>query len=268
MPHTLAFIGAGNMAEAIARAAIDSGVLPADRLIAADPSPQRREALAQLGVAVSESNADVIAASSQVMLAVKPQMMPAAAADLAGHLRDDQVVISIMAGVTTAKLAEAIGRPARIVRVMPNTPVQVGAGMAGVAMGAHAKAGDDELTMKIFSAAGKAMRVPEKMLDAVTAVSGSGPAYVFYLAEAMTRAARELGFSDVDADTLVRQTVLGAAKLLDAQPDISAAELRRRVTSPGGTTEAAVRHLDGNSTTAVVVNAVKAAHARSLELGR
>jgi pyrroline-5-carboxylate reductase len=122
--------------------------------------------------------------------------------------------------------------------------------------------------MKIFSAAGKAMRVPEKMLDAVTAVSGSGPAYVFYLAEAMTRAARELGFSDVDADTLVRQTVLGAAKLLDAQPDISAAELRRRVTSPGGTTEAAVRHLDGNSTTAVVVNAVKAAHARSLELGR
>jgi pyrroline-5-carboxylate reductase len=134
--------------------------------------------------------------------------------------------------------------------------------MAGIALGRHARPGDDEFAMKLFSAAGKAIRVPEEKLDAITAVSGSGPAYVFYLAEA----ARDLDLAD-DATTLVRQTILGAAHLLSQSPE-SAAELRRRVTSPGGTTQAALEHLQSQNTFEVVVEAIKAAQRRSAELGR
>ena len=266
MTYELGFIGAGNMAEAIARAALDKGVLSAGQMIASDPAEPRRGVFAALGIAATDDNAQVIAQSKQVLLAVKPQMMAAAAADLAAHLREDQVVLSIMAGITTAKLSAAVGRPVRCVRIMPNTPLQVGYGMAGVAMGQAARPGDDELAMRLFSAAGEAVRVEEAKLDAVTAVSGSGPAYVFYLAEAMEKAARELGLGD-DAPRFVRQTILGAAQLL-AQSEHPPAELRRLVTSPGGTTAAAIRHMDGNSTTAVIVNAVKAAHKRSIELGQ
>ncbi|MEO0587876.1 MAG: pyrroline-5-carboxylate reductase [Planctomycetota bacterium] len=274
--HTLAFVGAGNMAEAIARAAIDHGVLPADRLIAADPSEARRAVFAELGVATTDDNAAAVASAEQALVAVKPQALTTSAPggtplgpQIGSALRDGQVVISIMAGITTAKLAAALGKPADatpVVRVMPNTPMLVGRGMAGVALGPGANPGDDDLTMKLMSAGGsKAIRVDESALDAITAVSGSGPAYLFYLAEAMATAAAELGLAD-HADTLVRQTLLGAAELLSQSPE-SAAELRRRVTSPGGTTEAAINHLDNNASQQVIVNALKAAAERSAELG-
>lgn len=266
MVHKLGFIGAGNMAEAIARAAIDHGVLKAGEIIASDPTPARRELFASLGIAVG-SNEEVIRQSGQVLLAVKPQVMADAAADLGRFGTAEQVVISIMAGVTTAKLAAAIGRATRIVRVMPNTPMMVGLGMAGVCTGPDAQPGDDDLAMRLFSAGGsKAIRVKESDLDAITAVSGSGPAYVFYLAEAMEKAAAELGLKD-DARLLVSQTILGAAQLLATSAD-TPAELRRKVTSPGGTTEAAIRHLEGNKSIDVVVNAIKAAQKRSVELGK
>ncbi|MEO0963929.1 MAG: pyrroline-5-carboxylate reductase [Planctomycetota bacterium] len=273
LPHTLAFIGAGHMAEAIARAAIDHGVLPADRLIASDPTPERRVVFADLGVATTDDNAAAVASAEQVLLATKPQAITAAGGALARQfgdaLRDGQIVITIMAGITTAKLADALGRPADatpIVRVMPNTPMLVGRGMAGVALGPGARPGDDDLAMRLFSAGNsKAIRVDEPHLDAVTAVSGSGPAYLFYLAEAMTRAAHDLGLAD-HADTLVAQTLLGSAELL-ADSEHPPAELRRRVTSPGGTTEAAINHLDGNTSHDVIVNALKAAATRSVELG-
>ena len=137
--------------------------------------------------------------------------------------------------------------------------------MAGIARGRHARPGDEALAMKLFGAAGEAILVDESDLDAVTAVSGSGPAYVFYLAEAMERAAQELGLGE-HASLLVSQTILGAATLM-CRSDDSPEELRHKVTSPGGTTEAAVRHLDGNSTREVFINAIKAARDRSLELG-
>src|SRR5690606_36198081 len=134
--------------------------------------------------------------SAQVLLAVKPQVMAQAAAELAAHGRADQVVISIMAGIGSGKLAAAVGRPTRVVRVMPNTPMMVGLGMAGIALGGDAKPGDDALAMDLFSAGrSRAIRVAEKDLDAITAVSGSGPAYLCYLAEAMEKAARELGLA-------------------------------------------------------------------------
>ncbi|MBI1335344.1 MAG: pyrroline-5-carboxylate reductase [Phycisphaera sp.] len=263
--YSLGLLGAGNMAEAIVRSAIDRGVLSAAQIVASDPSEVRRAVFDALGVKTVSDNAQVIGTSAQVLIAVKPQVMKQAAADLAKGLTDSQVVISIMAGVTSAKLSKEIGRPTRVVRVMPNTPLLVGEGMAGVALGVDAKAGDDALAMKLFAAGGKAIRVEEKLIDSVTAVSGSGPAYVFYLAQLMEESARELGLGD-HARTLVAQTITGAAKLLAQSPD-SAEELRRKVTSPGGTTEAAIKHMQANGMDKTIIEAIHAAHKRSIELG-
>ena len=265
MRYDLGFIGAGNMAEAIIRAAVSRGVLAADRLIAADPSPERHRVLDSLGVASTDDNAEVVAASGTVLLAVKPQALPALSETLSRLDTERQVVVSIMAGLSSANIEAVIGRPARIVRVMPNTPLMVGRGMAGVSLGAHARPGDDDLALRLFCACGEAIRLPEADLDAVTAVSGSGPAYLFYLAEAMQQAAAELGLSD-HARLLVRQTLLGAAELLQ-QSDDPPAELRRKVTSPGGTTEAAIRHLDNRRVSTAIVKALQAAYDRSVELG-
>ena len=264
--YTLGFVGAGNMAEAIARGAIEKGVLSADQMIASDPSVARKQVFESLGIKVVESNAEVIAQSGQVMLAIKPQVLPELAGELAEHGREGQVLISIMAGIGSAKIAEAVGRPARVVRVMPNTPMMVGLGMSGLAMGEHAQAGDEALAMKLFGAAGEVVRVEEKLMDAVTAVSGSGPAYVYYLAEAMQQAAQDMGLGE-HARLFVAQTLMGAARMLMDSPD-TAAELRRKVTSPGGTTAAAIEHMESNQVGQIITDAVKAAEARGKALGR
>jgi pyrroline-5-carboxylate reductase len=260
------------MAEAIVKAVTASGMLRADQLVASDPSDVRRALFTGLGVTCVADNETVIRQSKQVLIAVKPQVMLQAAADLGRFGAIDQVIITIMAGVSSTKLAAAIaaGRggavaDVRVIRVMPNTPLQVGFGMAGIALGNGAKPGDEALALKLFTAGGKAVVVPESAIDAITAVSGSGPAYVFYLAEAMEAAAVKLGLGE-HARVLVAQTILGSAQLLAASTD-TPAELRRKVTSPGGTTEAAIKHMDGNKTIDVVVNAIKAAEARSKELG-
>lgn len=271
----LGFVGSGNMAEAIVRAAIEGGVLRTEQIVTFDPSPDRREAMSRLGVGVAESNEAVAAASEQVVLAVKPQAASAPAAEVGAALRSDHVVVSIMAGISTRRIAEMVragagaaagaGERVRVVRVMPNTPLMVGLGMAGVALGEEAEPGDDELTVSLLSAAGRAVRVEESALDAITAVSGSGPAYLFYLAQAMERAAAELGLGQ-HARLLVAQTLRGASELLAASED-DAATLRRKVASPGGTTEAALASLDAAAVDEAVVEAIRAAERRSRELG-
>ena len=267
MGYRLAFIGAGNMAEAIVRAALQQQAVRADELILADPSEQRRQLFADLGVTVTADNGEAIAPSEQVVLAVKPQTLPKVADELGAHLTADHVVISIMAGVRLAKLRQALGdHVRRLVRVMPNTPMLVGRGMSAIALGPDAQAGDDELAMMLLGAGGEAVRVDESAMDAVTAVSGSGPAYLFYLAEAMESAARELGLGD-QSPKLVAQTLVGAAHLLQNADD-DAATLRQRVASPGGTTEAALSHMDAHQMNQIIVNAIKAAAQRSEELGR
>lgn len=267
MTYELGFIGAGNMAEAIARAALDSALLEPGQMIAADPDPGRREVFKRLGVAVADANDPVITGSRHILLAIKPQTLGQVAADVGRQIDvDAQIVISIMAGVTIQRMCDVMGKPVRIVRVMPNMPLMIGCGMAAVAVGPNARPGDDALALRLFGAAGEAVSLPESQLDAVTAVSGSGPAYIFYLAEAMTEAAHALGL-DAHADLFVRQTILGSARLL-SDSDRSAADLRRQVTSPGGTTAAAVNHLEGNAMTQVFVNAIKAAADRSRELNQ
>lgn len=265
MRYELGMIGAGNMAEAIARGAIRTGVIQASRMVASDPSEERLRLFQSFGVERATDNAALVAEARTVMLAVKPQTLPKLGETLAQLDPDRQVVISIMAGISSVRIAAAAGKPVRVVRVMPNTPLMVGRGMAGVALGDHARPGDDELAMKLFGACGQAIRVRESDLDAVTAVSGSGPAYLFYLAEAMQQAADEMGLS-AHARLLVNQTLLGSAELL-CQSDDTPAELRRKVTSPGGTTAAAIQHLDQREVKAAVVAAMRAARDRSIELG-
>lgn len=264
MNYELGILGAGNMAEAIVRGSLANKVLTAANIIVSDVNPQRRNLFASLGVAVTEDNAQVVSSSHQIMLAVKPQTLPPIAPLLA-QVTHRQIVISIMAGVSTAKLETVAGHDLRSVRVMPNTPLMIGQGMTGVALGAHAQSGDEALTLKLFASGGQVVTVAEEKIDAITAVSGSGPAYVYYLAEAMEQAARELGLGDA-SPMLVKQTILGAAMLMLQSTDATDV-LRRKVTSPGGTTEAAIKHMEGNKTTLVIVNALKAAQKRAVELG-
>lgn len=263
--YELGFVGAGNMAEAIARGALRQGVMPVTRIFAADPAMPRRAVFQQIGITTGADAADVVARCRIIVLAVKPQFLPKLGPALAKIDPTQQTVISIMAGIPCAAIQEYITGAARIVRVMPNTPLLVGWGMSGVAAGEHATDGDVDFVLKLFGAAGEAVRVQEDKLDAITAVSGSGPAYLFYLAEAMHRAAEELGLGE-HADLLVAQTLRGAAELLWHAPE-SPAELRHKVTSPGGTTEAAIHHMQENHVNEIIVRALHAARDRSVELG-
>ena len=265
MKYQLGFVGAGNMAEAIALAAINSNIVDAAQIIASDPSDVRRDLFASHGITTTDDNGQVLAEAANIVLAIKPQTLPQMSEQLAQLNVETQVLISIMAGIRSSQIVDAAGKPVRVVRVMPNTPLLAGAGMAGIALGAHAKAGDDGLAMQLFGAAGKAVAVSEEQLDAITAVSGSGPAYLFYLAQAMQEAAEEMGLGE-HADLLVSQTLFGASKLLCESPD-TPAELRRKVTSPGGTTAAAIEHMESNAVRQHIQDAIGKARDRSIELG-
>jgi len=253
------------MAQAIAGGAIQRGVLDPTDIIASDPSDEHRSVFAGWGCVTTPDNKAVAAQAQQVLLAVKPQIFPHVAPDLSATLSDEQVLISIMAGLSSAKIAEQVGRPCRVVRVMPNTPAMVGEGMAGVALGGGAKPGDDALAMQLFQAVGRVVPLDEPMIDAINAISGSGPAYLFYLAEAMEKAAAELGLGE-GARAIVAQTLFGSAKLLIESGE-DPVELRRKVTSPGGTTLAASNHMDAKQVQPSIIEAIHAAYARAKELG-
>ncbi|MCA9285105.1 MAG: pyrroline-5-carboxylate reductase [Phycisphaerales bacterium] len=263
--RSFATIGAGNMGQAILRGAFAAGVLSPAETLVVDPDPARRASLAALGCPI---DADPAAAHGcgTIMLAVKPQVFPEVAARL-GTLEAPTIVISIMAGVRSERIRAALGDQARVVRVMPNTPAQLRCGMAAIASGAGAEPGDDDLARRLFEAIGLAIEVPEDMMDAVTAVSGSGPAYIFLLAEAMEEGARRLGFDDNQARVLVSQTVLGAATLLAAERGDPTA-LRAAVTSKGGTTAAAIESMLGAGILDAIVRGIAAAEARGRELGQ
>lgn len=259
----LGIIGAGNMGSAIARGAVAAGVLGPPDLLIAEVTAARRRELAGEGFATSADPSAALAAE-QVLLAVKPQSFPALARAL-GPLAAPKVIVSIMAGVSSRSIRRALGERARVVRVMPNTPCQVGAGMAAIALGEGAEPGDEALAVQLFEAVGRTARVEERLMDAVTALSGSGPAYVFLLAEALERAGSDLGLEPATAALLVRQTILGAATLLSGSKEDPAA-LRAAVTSPGGTTEAALAVMRERDLPGVVADAVRAARDRGRAL--
>lgn len=223
------------------------------------------ELAARLGCPVSLDPLEAIAGRDVVVVGVKPRDVHVVRDHLAGHLEDSQTVVSLAAGVTTASYEAVLGE-VPVVRAMPNTPALVREGVTGIAAGAHAGAEDLDAAREVLGAVGAVRIMDESLLDAVTAVSGTGPAYVFLLAEALTEAAMREGLSRDVAESFVHQTIRGAGHLL-TQTGKSPAELRYEVTSPGGTTAAAVHVLEERGFRALVEDAVRAAALRATELG-
>jgi pyrroline-5-carboxylate reductase len=271
-PPRLLVIGAGNMARAILSGAFHAGALAPLDVLAAEPDPGARariESLRVRAVAHAHEALQLAPASTPILLAVKPQSLPDVARDcLSSSIPvGDRVVVSILAGAPSAAVRAALGGAARIVRVMPNTPAQIGRGVAGVALGAGSRPGDDALARTLFSSVGDVVPIDERLMDAFTAVVGSGPAYVFLLAEAMTAAARAVGFDAAVADRIARATVSGAAELM-ARDTRTPDDLRAAVTSKGGTTAAAMDVFERAGFTDTVVRAITAARDRGAELAK
>lgn len=254
------------MGEALIGGLVQSGWDPSEVAVA-DVSGERRRHLAErfAGLGVHEQAADAVAGAETVLVAVKPGDVPAALAEAAGALEGSALVLSIAAGVRIETLEAHVGDNP-VVRVMPNTPALVGEGVAAVAAGTHAT--DEHLARaeSILGSVGIVERLPEESLDAVTGLSGSGPAYVFYLAEALAQGGRAAGLPGEVVDRLVVQTLLGAATLLAESGD-RPEDLRAAVTSPGGTTAAAVELLDSREAREAFADAVVEATRRSKELG-
>ncbi|AKJ70031.1 pyrroline-5-carboxylate reductase [Pandoraea thiooxydans] len=262
----IAFIGGGNMAGALIGGLLRQGV-PATDLSAVDLSPQTCEHLTKtFGINAGTQLSERLRDQEAIVLAVKPQHLKEAAQSLAPYLRG-QLVISIAAGVHAAVLSRWLGGYDQIVRCMPNTPALVGKGISGLAALSGVDTSRRQLAERVLKAAGQVIWCDnEAQLDGVTALSGSGPAYVFYFIEAMQQAAAELGFSEAQGRQLAIATVAGAAELA-AQSSEPASVLRERVTSKGGTTFAALTSFEHDGVKAAIVRGIHAAHARSRELG-
>lgn len=265
MAARIAFIGAGNMAGAIVEGMLrGSAAEPGDITMADVSAPRLAELAAKHGVRTSASNADAVRGADIVFLAVKPQQLAEAVAQAAGAFAAEQLVVSICAGVTTARLESML--PGRVVRVMPNLPALVGAGVAAVCRGSRATEADAETVCALLAGTGTVVRAEERQMDAVTGLSGSGPGYVFAFIEALEAAGLAQGFEPDAARRMAVGTVLGAATLAAARPDVPPAEWRRRVSSPGGTTLAGLAAMEERGFPAAVDAAVRAATARSAEL--
>ena len=263
---TIAFIGAGNMAEALIRGLLTAKTVASSQLIVTDVRLDRLACLAEtFGVRTMPDNAAAAAAADIVLLAVKPQQLSAVLENLKSQISNFKLLISIAAGVTTERIERELGGSPRVVRVMPNTPALVGAGAAALAKGKHATDADLAAAEAILGAVGITARVEEKLFDAVTALSGSGPAYVFLVTEAMIRGAVEAGLGEDLARKLAVQTVLGAARLMAESGELPE-ELRRKVTSPGGTTEAALKVMADRQLAEIFVAAIQSATRRGREL--
>ena len=259
MSVQLAVIGGGNMARAIVEGAIRGGVLQSSQVAVADPDDTCRSFFDQLGCVTVQCAID-LPKTKYTLIAVKPQVFDEVASCITS-----EIIYSIMAGVSTSRISQAIGNEC-VIRVMPNLPCSVGYGAAGLALGSGATAEDAQLAIELFSAVGSVVDVDEPLMDAVTAVSGSGPAYVFLLAEAMIAGGIQTGLDPEIATELVQQTIRGAAELL-VQDDRSATALREAVTSKGGTTDAATTVMQDRGFSDIVVDAVVAACNRGKELG-
>ncbi len=267
-PFTIGFLGAGKMATALARGFIHAGLAGPKDILASDPFDAAREKFVEeTGAKVTKSNADVLKFANVLILAVKPVHVASILAELRGEFTNGHLLISIAAGVTLAKLEGALPVGARVIRVMPNTPALVGAGASAFALGKNATAADGELAEKLLSAVGVAFQVKESLLDAVTGLSGSGPAYVYSFIEALSDGGVAAGLPRDMALKLAAQTVLGAAKMV-LETGQHPGALRDQVTSPGGTTIEGLHELEKGQLHDVVMSAVRAATEKSKKLGQ
>lgn len=269
----LAVIGYGSMGSSIVRGACRSGLVAPGDVVVAEPDDARRLDAAALGITSLHANVrdamadlerrEATAGQGTILLAIKPQTLASMAA---GELTGDRRVISILAGMSASRVRDALGGRARVVRVMPNLPASIGQGVTAIARGGSAA--DIAFARDLFLATGpRVLEIDEGLMDAFTALAGSGPAYLFFLAESMVRAGVEMGFTPDEADAAVRQTLLGAASMLATDPR-DPGSLRAAVTSRGGTTAAALASMETDGVDASLRRAIKAAEARGRELGR
>ncbi len=264
----IGFLGAGKMATALAQGFVNSQLVGAKQMFAADPfDAARKHFAAATGAKTFSANLDVAKSATVLILATKPDQVAAALAEISGAFTKKHLVISIAAGVTLAKLEAALPVGARVIRVMPNTPALVGAGASGFALGKNATAADAELAKKLLSAVGIAMQVKENLLDAVTGLSGSGPAYVYQFIEALSDGGVAAGLPRDIATKLAAQTVLGGAKMV-LETGQHPGALKDQVTSPGGTTIEGLHELEKGKLRATVMSAVRAATEKSKKLGQ
>jgi pyrroline-5-carboxylate reductase len=262
----IAVIGAGKMGEALISGLMKAGARPDDIVITERDEARAQELSQRYGVK-AVANAEAARVAETLVLAVKPQDMDALLTELSSAVTPDRLIVTIAAGIPTSAIEKRLVEGVPVVRVMPNTPALVGEAMSVVASGAHARPEHLERAESLFRPVGKVIRLPETQLDAVTALSGSGPAYVFYLVEAMTDAGILLGLPRAIAHELIVQTVVGAAVMLrdsGEHPGI----LREAVTSPAGTTIAAIRELENHGVRAAFLSALEAARDRSRELAQ
>lgn len=262
------FVGAGRMATALARGLTSSGFTPADAIVACDIAEAACEGFRQeTGARVVESMAQVMAEAELIVLAVKPQQMAGVLSDMKSLVEARHLIVSIAAGIRLTTFVAALGDDCRLVRVMPNTPCLVGASAAGFAIGGAATEEDGRLVERMLTTVGVAVAVDEKLLDAVTGLSGSGPAYVYQIIEALSDGGVRVGLPREVATKLAAQTVLGAARMVLETGDHPGV-LKDAVTSPGGTTIAGLHALERGGLRACLMNAVESATQRSLELGQ
>jgi pyrroline-5-carboxylate reductase len=265
---TIGFLGAGNMAEALVKGLLRAGVAAPQEILCTDRRRDRLDELAQrYGVRTSTDNRAAAQEASVVVLSVKPQVMNKLLAEIAPALDATKLVISIAAGVPLAAIERQVGHGVRLVRTMPNTPALVGAGATAISAGEHATEADMAQARALFDAVGRTVVVDESLLDAVTGLSGSGPAYVFLVIEALSDAGVKVGLDRRTSQDLAAQTVLGSAKLL-IETGEHPGRLKDQVTSPGGTAIAGLHTLEAGGLRTTLMNAVEAATRRSHELGR
>jgi pyrroline-5-carboxylate reductase len=264
---TIGFLGAGKMATALARGFIRAGMVTARQVIASDPSQSARADFArESGARATASNAEVVKSSGVLILAVKPDYASTVLAEISNDFAERHLLFSIVAGFPLARMEEALGADARLIRVMPNTPALVGASATAFAVGKSARPEDGELAQKLFSSVGVAFQVKESLLDAVTGLSGSGPAYVYMFIEGLSDGGVAAGLPRDVATKLAAQTVLGGARMV-LETGLHPGALKDMVTSPGGTTIEGLHALEQGRMRATLISAVRAASDKSKRLG-
>jgi pyrroline-5-carboxylate reductase len=264
----IAFIGSGNMAQSIISGAVKAAIVNPENIICNDIVQDKLDLLKkEYGVSVFADKKEAVSKADVIFLAVKPQNMLQVICEIKPFVRKGYLIISIAAGITTKFIEETLGMEIAVVRAMPNTPALMGAGAAALCAGRFSSDGDLQTAREIFSAVGILRVISEKEFDAVTALSGSGPAYVFYLCELMQQAGEKLGLDVQTAKDFAVQTVYGAGKML-AKTGIDAQTLRQNVTSPNGTTQAALEYFKSHNLSDTVFEAMRQAVLRSKELSK
>ncbi len=261
------FLGAGNMGEAMIKGLLQTGLVPAASIAATDVRADRLQQVAkQYGIRAASSNVDLVSEADVVILAVKPQIMGAVLKEISSAVDRRKLLISIAAGVSVATLRAGLGKPARLIRVMPNTPALVLEGVTAIARAEGLEAGDLEMAQELFGAVGRVVVLDEDALDAVTGLSGSGPAYVAIVIESLADGGVKMGLDRATAMTLAAQTVLGSARLI-LETGVHPGQLKDMVASPGGTTIAGIAALEEGGVRRTFISAVERATQRSRELG-